>query len=139
MLFVSLSASVSISISETGLSKITGSVRPSSAKARSQHQTERYNSNLLWPVPVALSRCSLIQTRCRKENTSNCRMAARINLTQKTKSANAIKLHAQKQDARPACTHMLPQDADNAECHKEHAMLARVSSHSHRPYFFSGC
>ena len=82
MLFVSLSTSVSISVSETSLREITGSLRPSSATDRSQHQTERYNSNLLCTVLVSLS-------RCRTKNTSNCSMAARINITQETKSAKA--------------------------------------------------
>ena len=31
----------------------------------------------------------------------------------------AVKLHAHKKDARPACTHMHPQHADNAGDNKE--------------------
>ena len=35
------------------------------------------------------------------------------------KRMHAVKLHAHKKDARPACTHMHPQDADNAGDNKE--------------------
>ena len=32
---------------------------------------------------------------------------------------HAVKLHAHEKDARPACTYMHPQDADNAGDNKE--------------------